>query len=269
MIEDGALGVIYGPPNGGKTFVALDWALSVATDRKWQGRRVRSGGVVYIVAEGGRNIGRRIKAWMIHNDVREVDRMFSVLRAIPFKNSGDVDDLVSQIRASRVSPRLIVIDTLARCFAGGDENSTEDMSEFVAACSRLQADTESAVVVVHHSGKSPAARERGSSALRGAADSMISVAQASKIISIKVDKQKDGELAKEVRLRLQTSVVDTDPRREGRSRPVSWFLPGECRRCRTFRSRPVQDRHCRHSSAFVAGPPNRASGGSRRRARRN
>ena len=44
--------VIYGPSGEGKTFVALDWALSVATGRSWQGKQTKQGPVVYIA--GGR-----------------------------------------------------------------------------------------------------------------------------------------------------------------------------------------------------------------------
>src|SRR4051812_37793236 len=52
VIESSALGVLYGPPGCGKSFAALDWALSVATGKAWHGREVRQGAVVYVAGEG-------------------------------------------------------------------------------------------------------------------------------------------------------------------------------------------------------------------------
>ena len=63
----------------------------------------------------------------------------------------------------------VVIDTLARCFAG-DENKTEDMGRFIAACDQLKSTVGVTVLVVHHSGVSDKERARGSSALRAACD---------------------------------------------------------------------------------------------------
>jgi hypothetical protein len=60
MVEVGAQGVIYGPSGHGKSFVALDWALCVATGKPWSGRPTKKGPAVYVVAEGGRGIKKRI-----------------------------------------------------------------------------------------------------------------------------------------------------------------------------------------------------------------
>ena len=49
----GALSVLYGSSNTGKTFVALSIAGHVATGLPWCGNDVRQGPVLYIAAEGG------------------------------------------------------------------------------------------------------------------------------------------------------------------------------------------------------------------------
>ena len=41
--------ILYGPPGAGKSFVALDFALSVASGRAWHGHEVRQGPVLYVV----------------------------------------------------------------------------------------------------------------------------------------------------------------------------------------------------------------------------
>jgi hypothetical protein len=51
-LDRGTTALLYGPWGSGKTFIALDWAASVATGRKWQGRPARKLRVLYIAAEG-------------------------------------------------------------------------------------------------------------------------------------------------------------------------------------------------------------------------
>lgn len=214
VMEENVLAVLYGASGEGKSFVALDWVLSIVTGMPWQGREVKRGPVVYVVAEGGRNVGKRIKAWTIEKHIGDVDDMLVVLDAVQFRNTAHVAELLRQIEGRNIKPRLIVIDTLARCFLGGDENSAQDMGEFVEACNRVQRATGATVLAVHHTGKprgKKATAERGSYALRGAADVMIRVYQLNGAIHIKVDKQKDDELANEVCVRLKQVVVARDP----------------------------------------------------------
>lgn len=106
-------------------------------------------------------------------------------------------------------PVLIVLDTLARCFLSGDENSSMHMGELMEGVRKLQEATGATVVLAHHTGKpSKDARtpmvERGSSALRAAADVMIRVVQEQEnVITITCDKAKDEEEAKPLKLRLK------------------------------------------------------------------
>src|SRR6516225_11927406 len=71
-------------------------------------------------------------------------------------------------------PRLLILDTLARCFGAGDENSTGDMGVFIASLDRLRADfPQLTILIVHHSGKDDTKGARGSTALKGAADAVM------------------------------------------------------------------------------------------------
>jgi hypothetical protein len=61
----GGFAVLYGPPGGGKSFVALDLAMSVATGTDWLGvERVDPGVVVYVAAEGSAGLAKRVGAWI-------------------------------------------------------------------------------------------------------------------------------------------------------------------------------------------------------------
>ena len=70
---------------------------------------------------------------------------------------------------------LVVIDTLARALAGGNENAPEDMGALIGNAKRIQEATGAAVLFVHHSGKDTSRGSRGHSSLKGAADLEIEV----------------------------------------------------------------------------------------------
>jgi hypothetical protein len=74
------------------------------------------------------------------------------------------------------------------------------------------------VLAIHHTGKvrnQRTAAERGSSALRCAADVMVRVYQTSGVIHVKVEKQKDEELSDAICLRLKAVTVGTDDTGKG------------------------------------------------------
>lgn len=192
-IEAGTLSYIFGPPGCCKTFVALDIACCVGSDRPWHGQPVlRPGTVLYLAGEGQNNLARRVDAWSRHNGVAKEDLRLKVC-TIPVSliDSGCVDLLREAIEALPEPPVLIVVDTLARNFGAGDENSTKDMNAFIKAVDELRG--EATVLIVHHSGHSNQDRERGSSALRGAADAIYQVErQGGRIVKLTAQKMKDA-----------------------------------------------------------------------------
>ncbi|MBM3521818.1 MAG: AAA family ATPase [Alphaproteobacteria bacterium] len=120
LIEVGSLALIYGPPKSGKTFIATDLALHIATGREWMGCRVRSGGlVVYVSHEGTPGVMRRILAHARHHDLEmnTLTRLAVVRFSLNLLDRKCIADFVAFIRqieserGERVS--LIVIDTLA------------------------------------------------------------------------------------------------------------------------------------------------------------
>jgi hypothetical protein len=62
LIDHGTVTKLVGESSKGKSFVAIDWSLCIATGRPWQGHGVRQGRVLYIAAEGafGPGPGRRL-----------------------------------------------------------------------------------------------------------------------------------------------------------------------------------------------------------------
>jgi hypothetical protein len=170
-----------------KSFVVLDMALSIAAGRSWQGREVKQGRVVYVVAEGAYTTADRVKAWMIRHQV-EMPEDFKVIE-VPAQ-IGDPVVCAQFIEAIReFNPSLIVLDTLAKCNVGADENSTAEMGLFTHGMETVAREASSHVLAVHHNNKQGTAR--GSNSLPSNVDTHITVkASPGRIAVLECDKHK-------------------------------------------------------------------------------
>jgi AAA domain len=193
LVED-SLAVIAGPPDSGKSFAALAIACSVASDQDWFQHPTKHGQVLYIYSEGGSGIKKRIDAWLKSKAHEQADLEFiGIPASINMLDERAVAALIARI--GKRDLKLIVLDTLARNFGGGNENATPDMNAFVQGCDTLRRSFSGCtLLVVHHTGWDPT-HERGNSALRGAVDTMIKQERraSDKKITMTVVKQKDFE----------------------------------------------------------------------------
>lgn len=180
LLEQGAV-VIYGESGAGKTFWATDLSLHAAAGLTWCRRRVEQGGVVYCVLEGGIGFKNRVAAW---KKQRGLEGQLIPFVAIPsglnlLNPDADTPRLITAIKhAARImemSVKLVVIDTLARAMAGGNENAPDDMGALVLNMDKIRAETGACVMFIHHSGKDQAKGARGHSSLRAAIDTEIEV----------------------------------------------------------------------------------------------
>lgn len=214
LLDRGAFSVIYGQSNSGKTFVALDLAYDVATGQQWNGQKTTQGAVLYIAAEGGKGIFKRLKALRLEHSPGEEPKLYTMPCPIDLlRGAGpdsDTGQLISQIQAleARIGQRieLIVIDTLSRALAGGDENSSQDMGTFVKHVDRIRASCKAHLMVVHHSGKDTARGARGWSGIRAAVDTEIEIDEG----VLKVTKQRDIDPLKPLGFSLRPVQIGTD-----------------------------------------------------------
>lgn len=167
LVEDG-LNLLYGAPGAGKSFLALDWSLSIATGQPWLDQPVKEGTVVYVAGEGAVGLRSRIEAWVEFHNTPNIDR-FKTWPVPVNLWSGDTAALESKLKRLPDSPVLLVIDTVARCMPGGDENDTADMTLVVDTVDRLRRRYGMAALLVHHPRKG-SDEPRGSSVLNGAVD---------------------------------------------------------------------------------------------------
>lgn len=197
LLGAGSLSVMFGPPQAGKSFLALDIAFSVATGRPWLGRPTTQGPVVYAVGEGQSGMRNRRMALALSRLAQGDAEPPMAFIPAALDAPREVDKLVACLdQAAKLygkPPSLLVIDTLFQYFGDGDENSAKDMRAFLAALRKLMEHHPALhVMVLHHSGKDEDRGMRGSSALLAAADTTIRLFWNDDRRAWRVDKQKDG-----------------------------------------------------------------------------
>lgn len=212
------MSVVYGPSNVGKSFICLDMAWCIAANDMWQGFRVDGGPVLYLATEGGLTFHNRIYALTKRygrSDVPLYVRPSPVDLLRPSQSLPELGKLCREIEADAGAPlQLIVVDTLSRAMAGGNENGPEDMTAFISNIDELRDFTKSHVMVVHHSGKDTAAGARGHSSLRAATDAEIELEKSkdTDIRFARATKQRDMETGAEFpfTLRVEELGIDQD-----------------------------------------------------------
>lgn len=210
-LDHNGLSVLYGSSNTGKTFVALEIARCVAFGQPFFDHAAEQGSVVYVPTEAGVSLFRRTKAQRIHFGEPN-KRAFDIIpTAVDLLHpNGDTTPLIEALRqaANTAGPlRLVVIDTLSRALAGGNENSSEDMGALVKNIDRIRAATGAHVLIVHHSGKDAAKGARGHSLLRAAVDTEMEIADG----VLRCTKQRDGEYPPEIAFQLLPLQIGTNP----------------------------------------------------------
>jgi len=229
-LQDNASIMLFGPSGLGKTFLALDWGLHIASEKNdWLGRKINHGPVVYLAGEGHHGIKGRVAAWMQSHQVTDVDMVVST-DSCDINTPTGYDFLLNHITSLSKSPRLIIIDTLNRFFFG-DENSAKDTKTMLDACKNLMVAFDCSVMIVHHTGVSDEAqhRVRGSSAWKGAMDIEIGIGKAKckdPVIEVTQRKSKDAQEENNIYLHLQP--VDINGWLDDEGKQVSSAIIMEC-----------------------------------------
>lgn len=214
LLGEGQLSVVYGESNVGKTFFIADLSFHVAMGKEWRGKRVEQGAVIYTALEGARGFSNRIEAYFRHNLILDRNMPLSMVPCAvdflnPNGNIGEFIDLVKKEQDDLGAIKLIVIDTLARAIAGGDENSGQDMGRLVGHADLIRHHTGAHVCFIHHSGKDKARGARGHSSLRAAVDTEIELVrdENAAFTTVRVAKQREMEIGKDMAFELHGVVL--------------------------------------------------------------
>jgi hypothetical protein len=203
ILPEGATGELYGESNVGKTFVALDWALTLASGTDyWMGRAVTGGPVVYLAAEAVRSLKSRVRAWKREHNVTGPLPCHVIGEAVQLLEMSDTKQLLTAIQAVEPRPRLIVLDTKARCTYGANENASEQQSIGIASVDLLRRETGATVLLLHHP-NAGGEKDRGWTGWRAAYDVMLQLKSEDGALVLSSPKMRDAApLEPPVRLAL-------------------------------------------------------------------
>lgn len=176
------LNIVFGPSGAYKSFYALGLSLQIA----------QSQAVAYVAAEGSSGLSARVDAWLGYNKLSSANIHFTC-EEVNLLDEDSVTNLIYTYKKTTPSITFVVIDTYARCLIGGDENSAKDAGLAVRNCAKIQRELKSSVTLIHHTNKAESS-ERGSGALRGAADSMVEISATDQNIRVECSKMKDREV---------------------------------------------------------------------------
>lgn len=162
-LQENALAMLAAKFNTGKTFVAVNWALELAS----QGRKV-----LYIALEGLTGLQSRVRAWEEHHDTRVGNILFSPrgysLNLLHDRSVGGLcDDLSAEGGFD-----LVVVDNLGEALPG-DENDSEAVGRAMHALNLIRSASGGAVLDLHNSGHGGQVRARGHSKMLDVHDTVI------------------------------------------------------------------------------------------------
>lgn len=203
VMDKGTVTLLTAQPAAFKSFLAIDWACSYATGKAWQGHEIDNqvtyggndkpapGKVLYVAAEGAKGISKRISAWeSAWGHEVPAERLITSPQPIQLKDYNSVLELIAHIQEETYG--FIILDTLARCTLGMEENSATDMGRTVDALYKIREamGPDGTLLAIHHEGKNGTIR--GSSALYGGVDQQLSLRREGSHITLQDGKRKDG-----------------------------------------------------------------------------
>ena len=207
LLPKAGLALIFGESGSGKTYLATDLALHLASGQPWCERRTKQGVVVYVAAESPSSLQSRAVLWREQCAVG--GELFAMIpQAInlldPIK---ELLDVLIEIKREHGDIAAIIFDTVARSMPGGDENSGRDMGLVIANCDAIRETVDTLVVLIHHAGKDSSRGARGHSSLRAAVDTEIEVTVTSGKHYATVTKQRDTEAGTRFEFLLKSHPV--------------------------------------------------------------
>ncbi|MDI7267908.1 MAG: AAA family ATPase [Myxococcota bacterium] len=165
-----AVGLLAGAPKSCKSWLALDLAVSVATNTPCLGSLPcqAHGPVVLFAAEDAQPIlRRRLEALAAVRDRTLFDLDLSIIATSSLRLDTERDQERLDATLTALHPVLLVLDPLIRLHAL-DENSSKDVSALLSYFRRLQRDHHLALLLVHHMRKN--GNGMAGDSLRGSSD---------------------------------------------------------------------------------------------------
>lgn len=200
LIQEDGLTILHGQPGSYKSFVAMDWAYSLAAPQAtgWMGQpRAKQFRPMYLFTEGMSGLKNRSIAWSKERGIETPtldDSVVWVRDRVAINATRDAENPFTQQVASLVKMyndyncNILFIDTLANTFVG-NENMQEDANSYLRTLSLF---LEGGPVVLIHHNKKGEDEFRGSTVFHGAVDTLVSMKKSDFGVKLSISKQKDG-----------------------------------------------------------------------------
>jgi AAA domain len=196
LIPQDTMGMVFGASGSFKSFVALALALHVAHGVPWCGHRTRQGIVLYVAAEGGAGIHRRVTALNQQYGWQPTDAFRVCITPIVLSEQPYVEAICKSIEALPERPALVIIDTLSQSSAVDENDATQVAGLLRRINAEIRVRFGCTIVWVHHTGHNVTERPRGSSVLTANMDFTLACVRPdvhARACSIETMKQKDAD----------------------------------------------------------------------------
>jgi len=193
VIPDRATVLVLGLTGSFKSFLVQDMALAVATGHSTFGTTPKRVGPTFYGAHEVRDDIRKARkhSWKIAREISE-HIPFYVARGPHVVSTEECEEFREQIRvrlrATENKIGMIVLDTVAKCMIGLNENDAGDVGRFIGFIDSLRDEFECPVVCLHHFGKDEGRGGRGSSAFQAGFDTTLAIKRVpqTKLVTVRI-----------------------------------------------------------------------------------
>ena len=193
VIPDRSTVLVLGLTGSFKSFLVQDIALAIATGQPTFGVIPKRIGPIFYGAHEVRDDIRKARkhSWKVAHEIFTAIP-FYVARGPHVGSETECEEFREQIRVrlrdTSVKIGALVLDTVAKCMVGLNENDAGDVGRFIGFVDSLRDEFECSVICLHHFGKDEGRGGRGSSAFQAGFDTTLAVKRVpqTKLVSVRV-----------------------------------------------------------------------------------
>ena len=188
------------PPGAMKSALLCELAFAIASKTDWHGYKAKgTGAVVYFALERADLVKSRMQAYLARAGEETDPPPIAVIPAtVDLMNQATVSDVVASIRAVEEATGekavCAIFDTFAKLIAagGGDEDKARDQGRVFVNVQRIKDEIGCHVALVGHTGKDESRGARGSNAISGDVDVMVTISVNGEVRTAAITKANDA-----------------------------------------------------------------------------
>lgn len=231
LLLAGQVSILCGAPNTGKSAVIAAAASHIAMGRDFAGHKASRAAVLYIAAEDPDGIADRAYPYL-RAGVSAASPFHIYPHPINLCVANDVRSFIEEAAAYQTATAcerlFIVIDTLNLCIGDGDENSARDMGIAMGNAQRIARATGAHIMIIHHTAGHDGSRPRGSTAMEGNVDTLLTLQRADENQPegvVFISQRKQRSVRKGYQIAFKIDAFDAGEDSEGDALTVPMAVP--------------------------------------------